>query len=352
MPYNPRPSTLYRDMVCPSWWKLPGEEGQSEYAEEGTRFHDLIYDQMTKSYSLVVPDEDKEPVQWWIEYVKEKTKGADWIEYEEPRRVNIKDWTLKGTPDVAAGFENNRRIVILDCKSGHQPLKHDRVYVQLGSYGLMRATADTEVVDVHAGMPRIERKYHQQFSGKELYKTVLPGIHMIRETCNAPGMTLNLDGAACEHCPKKPICPLIDHEAQEIFPSTAPATDLMTADQIRRVLKLAPLVEKIHKAVKKRCIQLDNDGALPEGIYIKDIAGDRYFPDLRALWGFLDGHGLISGAEFIALCKLSYGNLEKVLKMKVKERFSLKTGHIKKMEELIAPFVERGEGKKQVRLEE
>lgn len=309
------PSRLGRLALCPGSYALSQEaerrglvlEEFGEEATEGTHLHSLVPPNMDLKH---LDEEPRAAVLKAREYIAAKTEGAEAVLYEAPLELWWQGRLIsQGTADVIAIVRNNPHVVI-DLKFGRQELERDLIFWQLVAYGVMWAQRADVAVDCYAFAPRLGLELMERLDDPGKVHEMAQAIAGVAEKARLSGAMRIRHPAACRYCAGKPICP----EWQEEL-ALVPKKEYLPADvaQLERLVELCALVQSVGPAAREKLKEMIEAG-MPSERYEVAIRRLRTPKDVETVFAMLEG--VLDQAEFLKVCKVQLGPLEKAVKAK------------------------------------
>ena len=253
------PSAAERWMTCTGSFALGlqvPEPPSSEYAEEGTRLHDVAAGHLTGGYNDPVwkTTEDYAAIKPYLDYAAKVRKTAVW--------TAVEDWIghsafLSGTPDLLALYPAKINMLeVVDLKNGAGILVDPVENKQMLTYGYI-AIHDMEKQS--RPVPRnVRLTVVQPPDEKRPVKSWDTTIERVKEHGAAAEAAIKtalagegelVPGDHCRFCKAKAICPKLRGEVVEALAGAAPLT--MTPPQLAVWLDRADRMEGFIKNLRE-----------------------------------------------------------------------------------------------------
>jgi len=286
------PSAAHRWMHCPGSValaeSLPEQErqegGDSEYAREGTRAHEIAAqalsfacDGVDYQFADDVPEEMQEAVWLYVQTVMKAVKPGDEVVIEKPLRIAGQP-DLWGTPDAVVIHVADATFEVFDLKYGEGVFVEAKDNEQGGIYlGLFVIYTHLRPLRFTIVQPRIPHKdgpvrVWEPHPGeiRRLMQKAEAAIN-VGQRANPP---LNA-GEWCQFCPAKGHCPELAKHAQVV---AASEFDVVIDKPVQEVVAALPIGSVVAALAKAKVIE----------IYLKAMR-DRVEKDLldgRAVPGY------------------------------------------------------------------
>lgn len=278
----------------------------SQYADEGTKAHDLAEKMLRDDKTIVIEDYDKEMLDHAYSYAKyvrklqKETHGT--LVIETKISLDFIYPEMFGTVDAAI-IDHFNTLHVIDFKYGQGYAVEAEENTQLMYYGVGLAHQfawNFETIKFHIVQPRayhelgpvrtweVTRDYLKQFA-----QVLAFGV---RRTLEEP--TTYNEGPWCKWCPALAICPqakkLALENAKNDFDDipTFPEPKNLASLEISSILKKADVVELWIDAVRKHAFELMSKGTQIEGFKLVQKRAIRKWRDENAAMDKINSMGL------------------------------------------------------------
>ena len=222
MPHAPfAPSSAKRWIACPGSFALglayPAGSGGNEYADEGTRLHDVAAKYLTEGASLAtVAKDDYATLKPYLRYAVERIKQADAYAIEQTIPHSP---LLYGTPDLLLMFKAADMLEVVDLKTGQGIMVDPEENDQALCYAFMTLRKmDADGVPLPANVRLTIVQPPDEAKPVKTWDTTSDHVmewgvkaEVAIATALAGGAPLQT-GSHCRFCNAKPTCPALRGE--------------------------------------------------------------------------------------------------------------------------------------------
>lgn len=316
------PSSAHRWTHCngaPAFESFYPDES-SPFAQEGTDAHALAAHLLDPKHNEapatgVVPEENIEYVQEYVDFVRERTAGAAVLRIEHPLRIAqvTGEPNAKGTADCLAIV--GTQLKIIDLKFGRGVKVDAEDNDQLAIYALAALdefllVEEIKTVEVTIFQPRLSHVSSMEYKVEELealrakYADNAERVITLKKSVDAgapiPFAILTPTSSGCKFCKAKADCPALARcmtEATGIDVGAAPVDvfpQVAIGDGVAMAKKLAVLdrIEAWANAVRARAYEmLDHGLPVPGFKLVQGRKGARKWTDEKAVEAMLKDAG-------------------------------------------------------------
>jgi hypothetical protein len=296
---------------CERWWNCPGSvhacehlpNPPSKYSAEGTVAHALAEEALSKpkasiekyigtvrvqdGFEIEVTEEMVDHVNDYVNYVREHIVPGTHVRFEERVELQEVNAVLFGTADcvIVHPFD---KIEIFDLKYGQGKRVSAWQNKQLMYYALgVALKEDVTKFAVHICQPRVEDGF-TKFEGTiedlnafELELKCKAEIALFKDAPLVPG-----DWCKATFCPNRTACKALAGLTKELVGKdfdTVPAVDILTVEQIQRVLKYEDTVKDWMARVKDHAKELMVQGVEIPGFKVVESLGNAKWVSEEAI---------------------------------------------------------------------
>lgn len=364
----PSASSAARFVFCPGSHALEAacpKPPETPLALQGTRIHaaqqtgdNAPLDLSEKEINTLLTEMELNARDaWW----KQVGAGLSWSEVTEIReqrlwlREHWKDGQDLASAQVDVAFIFGSNALIIDKKSGflnptaassnwqlrlqalclwheHRSLTHIRVAWQRARFGKSFDTCDYRLDDLkHA-----EREFiHADWRSKQPDAPFHPGLWCAY--CRAAQSGLCKANAAYALLPSVGMPIVSGRGAKE---QIAAAVNQLTPEDCLRIWQRAGIIEKTLEAVEGRLKGLSTDALQALGLELSPNSPLSEIDDIEGAFNILFQAGLVTQAQFLAICKFRMGKLDEIVAKTLAEKtgMTLESARLN-VRELLKPVI-------------
>jgi CRISPR/Cas system-associated exonuclease Cas4 (RecB family) len=304
------PSKLDILAVCPFF--KTGEAGEA--AQKGTDQHEyaelLLHgdwkgsDEYAKNIPLKLSSEDRDNVQWYVDYVRANASGKLEIEQRFELEDSAENIVTFGTIDAGAGPD------IFDYKSDREQRPHK---FQMAAYALMwmkrKKLPSTTAHICYGRLRKVVKFTFTQEEAADMVETV-QAIYYNPERKHTPS-------EYCSWCKLAVECPALTSCVSLVARKVAPEQEILLwsinevsdPNQVSRMLIVARIATAWADAVEKHAkLMMKIQGVEIPGWSLLERSGGREVKNILKAYELCD----ISQEAFLKSCKVVIGSLEEI----------------------------------------
>ena len=260
------------------------EKATSEFAEEGTKGHELAYSILNGQPYGDADEEMAAAVQVYVDYVNELADSTDnarvWRKLEQKFDLTKYYPGLFGTADCVLYFYATKRLIVVDYKHGAgvavEPAENPQLmYYGLGAmHSLGLPVSSIELVIVQ---PRCHHHEGPIRSWKTDSWRLLDFVADLIDDAKAtedPKAELN-PGDHCRWCPAKPKCPALRSKALALAEQTFSPLTTYDPAKLSSTLGMLSTMETWIKGVREFAYREAEQGRPPPGWKLVDKRANR-----------------------------------------------------------------------------
>jgi hypothetical protein len=282
-------------------------ESSSEHAELGTSRHDwaatcLLEGRDARAYlgrvfnGIEATEDDADYIQSYIDLVRREAEGGELLVEQRVEYSNIIDVPESfGTSDVVILHDDT--VSVVDLKFGRGVRVDAPGNSQLQLYGLgavevFGLLGDFKRVRMLIHQPRLDHLSETALDIEELYRLGLE-YRAGAQAALKPDAPLVPGDAQCRFCKAKADCSARTRHVAELTvgdfddltsdAAEPPAPDTLTEDQVARIVPHLDQIEGWAKDMRRRSLELAEQGALPGFKAVRGRRGARQWKDPKAV---------------------------------------------------------------------
>ncbi len=343
------PSKLPMLMACPGAYKM--QQGiadvQSPEAQEGSMLHECVATGKLDGLN----SEQETAVTSCLDFLAKLAGEGAKVYREMPMTVKDADGSVltSGTCDIAIEYPDGR-LAVIDWKFGRKAVADVNRNMQLASYavGAMQELGH-QSCECHVYQPRIYAHSAYTFARPD---AILANIRNIISKCQCENLLL-CPGEHCAYCKAKGRCPAFMAKFKALAEPLADWQD--SPEQIVALYEQSKVVEKFCREVKAALEAYISAHGKCGGYIYREKPGNREIGDISSAYSALQDY--ITQQELLGQCKVSVSGLTDVLVGKMQAQAQAAGGKLTKVaakakiEELLAPYIQRGTPTKTIVME-
>jgi hypothetical protein len=272
---------------CPGSVRLSEgvEKRSSEYADAGTKAHELAYAMlMGQPYTSLVDLDEQSAVDMYVDYVDncaipgENQNSIRLLEH----RFDLSKYypNLYGTADCVVYWKKAKKLRVIDYKHGAGIPVEVEENSQLMYYGLgAMATLGYPVTELELAI--VQPRCHHPDGPIRLWKTTparvfdfLADLIDDAKATEDPNAPLN-PGDHCRWCPAKPTCPALHQKSRELAAREFSSVKPYDPKELANTLNMLPVMETWIKGVREFAYREAEQGRCPPGWKLVDKRATR-----------------------------------------------------------------------------
>ena len=279
------------------------------YAESGNRIHDYLATGKgnISTEELETAAKCRQEYEEILSALPVSTKVENSIIED---RLWYKD-LYSGQIDRIDLFEGGKTALMVDWKTGRNPVGHATENLQLRAYATLVHHNHPEITKMFVAIvqPLATKFTIAEYDQNDL-EMAERQILAIAEAAYAPNPTRTPSPDACKYCRAKSICPEAQGVANELAVTPVVSVPALTNDQIGDYLDKAQVVEDFIEALRAEAKNRMKSGAEIPGYNLGNGRTSRSIEDTQAVYDALAS--TIGQEGFATACKVSLPSLEKV----------------------------------------